>query len=197
MKIEKVFGKDVVRIQCNDTEVYKNAELTRSLDQIFELPEVKKFDYSRDSQVGTGLSFSDHRYLSLVNLPGAKLLTKWVAEQALAVNPGHTGVKFVRSWSNRIFQGCMGRLHNHDTYSPLDIVGVLYVDVPATGGELIFVNNGENGKTHLDYEPSDLHYIQPQQGELILHDASIYHTVGQHTEDMMRTVFVFDINYTD
>lgn len=196
MKIENVFGHKVIRIQCNNIEVYKNKELTRSLDQIFNLPEVKKFDYSRDSQVGTGLSFSDHKYLSLVNLPGSKHLVEWVTEQMLSIRPEHTGVKFVRSWSNRIFQGCMGRLHNHATYSPLDLVAVLYVDVPTTGGELVFVNGGEDGKTHLDYDPTDLYYIQPKQGELIIHDASVYHTVATHTEDMMRTVFVFDIDYT-
>jgi hypothetical protein len=73
----------------------------------------------------------------------------------------------------------------------------LYVDVPDHGAELIFVQNGETGKSHLDYAPEDRYHIQPVQGELILHDSAVFHTVGQHVVDMPRTVFVFDAVYND
>jgi hypothetical protein len=190
MKIEKAFGNNFKRVNCPTSEFYKNQELTNSLDRVFSLPEVKKFDFSRDSQEGTGLTFSDHPYLSLANLPGAHDLVSWVSTQL-------GNVKFVRSWANRIFQGCQGRIHNHLGYGKVDIVGIFYADVPTTGAELIIVNGGETGKTHLDYNEQALYRIQPQQGELIIHDPSIFHTVGKHTENMTRTVFVFDAIYTD
>jgi hypothetical protein len=189
-----IFEHAISRIQCPDVELYKNAELTNSVNCVFNLPEVTKFNGSQGSQDGNGLSFVNHPYLSLEHLPGAGPLMKWVAEQMIA-NTEHTGITFVRSWANRIFKNCKGMLHNHLGYGHVDITGILYVDVPDHGAELIFVRDGETGKSHLDYAPKDRYYIQPIQGELILHDSAVFHTVGQHVVDMTRTVFVFDAVY--
>jgi hypothetical protein len=195
MIIENIFGHTICRIQCTDVELYKNAELTASINRVFELPEVKKFNGSQGSQDGNGLSFVNHPYLTLEHLPGAKPLMKWVAGQMLASN-NHSEVTFIRSWANRIFKDCKGMLHNHLGYGQVDITGILYVDVPDHGAELIFVRNGETGKSHLDYAPEDRYYLQPKPGELILHDSAVFHTVGQHVVDMTRTVFVFDAVYS-
>jgi hypothetical protein len=194
MIIENIFGHDIIRIQCTDSELYRNAELTASVNQVFELPEVKKFNSSRGSQDGHGLTFVDHPYLSLQNLPGANPLMKWIAEQMI-VDTKHKDVTFVRSWANRIFKDCTGILHNHHGYGHVDVTGILYVDVPDHGAELIFVRDGEPGKSHLDYASEDRYFLQPKPGELILHDSAIFHTVGQHVVDMTRTVFVFDAVY--
>jgi hypothetical protein len=119
---------------------------------------------------------------------------KWIAKQMI-VDTKHKDVTFVRSWANRIFKDCTGILHNHHGYGHVDVTGILYVDVPDHGAELIFVRDGELGKSHLDYAPEDRYYLQPKPGELILHDSAIFHTVGQHVVDMTRTVFVFDAVY--
>jgi hypothetical protein len=194
MIVENIFGHKIYRIQCTDSNLYRNAELTASVDRVFDLPEIKKFNGNRGSQNGNGLTFVDHPYLSLEHLPGSKPLMDWVARQIIA-NTDRTGITFVRSWANRIFKDCTGILHNHHGYGHVDITGLLYVDVPDHGAELIFVKGGEIGKSHLDYAPEDRYYLQPKQGELILHDSTIFHTVGQHVVDMTRTVFVFDAVY--
>jgi hypothetical protein len=194
MIVEHIFGHKIIRIQCADSNLYKNAELTASIDRVFDLPEVKKFNRNRGSQDGNGLTFVDHPYLSLENLPGAGPLMSWISGQMTA-GTEHTGVTFVRSWANRIFKDCTGMLHNHHGYGRVDVTGILYVDVPNHGAELIFVRDGEAGKSHLDYATEDRYYLQPVQGELILHDSAVFHTVGQHVIDMTRTVFVFDAVY--
>jgi hypothetical protein len=194
MIVENIFGHKIVRIQCTDSNLYRNAELTTSVDRVFDLPEVKKFNGNRGSQNGNGLTFVDHPYLSLEHLPGAGSLIEWVAGQMI-VDTDRTGVTFVRSWANRIFKDCTGILHNHHGYGHVDVTGILYVDVPDHGAELIFVRGGEIGKSHLDYSLEDRYYLQPKPGELILHDSAIFHTVGQHVVDMTRTVFVFDAVY--
>ena len=194
MIVENIFGHKIYRIQCTDNNLYRNAELTASVDRVFDLPEIKKFNGNRGSQNGNGLTFVDHPYLSLEHLPGASSLMEWVAVQMI-VNTDHTGVTFVRSWANRIFKDCTGILHNHHGYGHVDVTGILYVDVPDHGAELIFVRDGEIGKSHLDYAIEDRYYLQPKPGELILHDSAIFHTVGQHVVDMTRTVFVFDAVY--
>jgi hypothetical protein len=172
------FVPSITRIQCPNINFYKNKELTDSLDRVFDLPEIKLKNASRGSQDGHGLSFAGHPYLSLEHLPGSQELINWIREQI------DTPISFKRSWANRIFKGCRGKLHNHTTYGHADLVAILYVDVPTTGAELIFVNDaGEEYK------------VQPKSGELIIHDPHINHTVGEHTEDMVRTVFVFDIVY--
>jgi hypothetical protein len=194
MIVENIFGHKIYRIQCPDMDLYKNTELTASVNRVFELPEVKKFNSNRGSQDGNGLTFVDHPYLSLEHLPGATPLMKWIASQMI-LNTDRTGVTFVRSWANRIFKDCTGILHNHHGYGHVDITGILYVDVPDYGAELIFVRDGEIGKSHLDYALGDRHYLQPKPGELILHDSAVFHTVGQHVVNMNRTVFVFDAVY--
>lgn len=194
MITENIFGHDIFRIPCTNSELYRNTELTNSINHVFELPEVKKFNGSQGSQDGNGLSFVNHPYLSLEHLPGAGPLMSWIASQMI-INTKYSGVTFVRSWANRIFKDCKGMLHNHLGYGHVDITGILYVDVPEHGAELIFVRDGETGKSHLDYAPEDRYYLQPKPGELILHDSAVFHTVGQHVVDMTRTVFVFDAVY--
>jgi hypothetical protein len=172
------FVPSITRIQCPNINFYKNKDLNDSLDRVFNLPEIKLKNASRGSQDGHGLSFAGHPYLSLEHLPGSQELINWIREQINAP------ISFRRSWANRIFKGCKGVLHNHITYGHIDIVGIFYVDVPTTGAELIFVNDS-----------GEEYHINPSPGELILHDPAINHTVGEHTEDMVRTVFVFDIVY--
>ena len=42
MKVENVFGQNIIRIQCNDASIYHDEELTKTLNQIFNSEMVQK-----------------------------------------------------------------------------------------------------------------------------------------------------------
>jgi len=169
---------DYTKVHCADTNLYKNKELTHSLDKVFALPEIhKKCNPTKSASLTT----AGHPYISLHNLPGAGPLVEWVIDQMSIPKP----VKLIDSWSNRLFPGwtARGQAHNHISDHHVDCIGIFYVDVPTKGAELIFLDDGNKI------------VIQPESGDLVIHSASIMHTVGDHRENMIRTVLVFDTVY--
>lgn len=179
--IEHIFGKEINRVQCPDRELYKNRDLTYSLDKVFALPEMQT---QWKKTAGASMTTAEHSFISLQNLPGAGPLTDWIVAQMSVPRK----VRILNSWANRLFPGWTGygTYHNHLDQHHVDLVGIFYVDVPTVGAQLIFLN-----------DDGEKHYIQPTAGELIIHSASNLHSVGNHTENMVRTVFVFDTVYVD
>lgn len=169
------------KVNCSDTTLYKNKDLNYSLEKVFALPEIQEKCNPKKS---ASLTTAGHPYLLLNTLPGAGPLTTWVLEQMSVPRK----VKLVDAWSNRLFPGwtAQGQTHNHQDSHHVDLVGIFYVDVPKKGAELIFVDGDGTREV-----------IQPVAGDLIIHDASIHHTVGDHRERMVRTVCVFDTVYID
>jgi hypothetical protein len=171
----------IVRIQCPDENLYKNKDLTRSLDKVFALPEMQiawKGSFSKS------LTTSGHPLLSPTHLPGAGTLVEWIISEMSKPRP----VKIIGSWANRILPGWTGhgQSHNHLGQHHVDLVGIFYVNVPKTGAELICLDEDKNENR-----------IQPAIGELVIHDAYMFHRVGNHMEDIVRTALVFDTVYID
>ena len=62
---------------------------------------------------------------------------------------------------------------------------------------LAFVKNGRN-KTYLsDYNEQEIYRLTPVQGEIIIHDADIWHCMDVHKSDLPRTAFVFTVKYEE
>jgi hypothetical protein len=217
MKVEQAFGHTLVRIQCTDVELYKNEDLTKAVDHVLNLPYFKNRlrGFKADSQQGNGLTSVGHEYLSVCNLPGSSNLNKWIEEQMILAkplfgitNPG-SAIKFKRSWANRLFHGARGKCHQHvkvdqyiaelTNYSHAnfcpDIVGIFYVDVPEGSSKLAVINNGKEDTHASDYAEEDKHYINPVEGELVLHLPEVWHAVTEHNSIFPRNCFVFDADF--
>lgn len=217
MRVEQAFGHTIVRVKCTDVSLYKNEDLTKAVDHVLNLPYFKNRlrGFKEDSLMGVGLTSVGHEYLALSNLPGSSNLNKWIEEQMVTAkqflgitNPG-TGVKFKRSWANRLFKGAQGKCHQHvkvdqyiaeltdynyENFCP-DIVGILYVDVPPDSSNLAIINNGKENTRASDYAEDDKYYISPVEGELILHLPDVWHAITIHNSELPRNVYVFDADF--
>lgn len=217
MIVESAFGHTIVRIQCSNPELYRNEDLTKAVDHVLNLPYFKnrKRGFKADSQIGNGLTSVGHDYLAVANLPGSSGLNKWISEQMLAaksifsINTDNKQVKFKRSWANRLFKGAQGKCHQHvkvdqyiaelTDYSYVnfkpDIVGIFYVDIPENGSNLVVIKDGREDTYAADYPKEELYYINPKEGELILHLPEVWHAVTIHNSEQPRNVLVFDADF--
>jgi hypothetical protein len=217
MKVENVFGKPIVRIQCDNESLYCNQDLIKSVNHVLNLPDVKYREKAKigDSQVGGGATSVGQMYLQLIHLPGALNLTKWVSDKILSakdvfnINKPANHISYKRSWANRMLKGAQGKCHRHvelDNYMATftdyaaenfraDVVGIFYVDVPPNSAELIFIKDGIPDALHTEFKEEDKYYLKPISGELVLHTPDMWHAVGVHNNDLPRNVFVFDADY--
>jgi hypothetical protein len=213
MIIDDVYGYKVIKIQCDDPTIYKNNLLMQSVDQVYTSPTVtnRVRETVGDSQKGTGLTSVGQPY-PLISLPGASKMEDWLTEQFLSVRDilGCTGdkVKFKRSWTNRMFYGSFGHVHQHvriDNYIKTltgyseedfcpDAVGILYVNVPEDSSNLVFVKEGRPDEPVENFK-EDTTWLKPVEGMLVIHSPYVWHGVSKHLSDKPRDVFVFDIDY--
>ena len=84
MNIINVFDEFVARIQCNDSTLYHNEELSQSINMVFQSPYVINRDRKNntDSHRGGGLTTVGQPY-SITDLPGINNLIKWIDVQLL------------------------------------------------------------------------------------------------------------------
>lgn len=217
MIIETVFGKPLIRIQCEDDSLYHDEDLIKSVNHVFNMSSVENRlrRESGDSHKGSGLTTVGQPYLDLIHLPGASRLTSWVTEQLISVHKilqvdkEVKSVYYKRSWANRLLLGGQGMCHNHvklDTYMEEmtnytnenfkpDAVGIFYVDVPEGSSDLVFIRNGRDDTYIDDYDICDTYFLKPKQGELVIHTPEVWHAVSVHKSTLPRNVFVFDIDY--
>ena len=217
MIIENVFGDFIIKSQCKNVDLYKNEELTKTINNVFNFPKIQNRDRTLkgDSHKGAGLTTVSETYLSLVHLPGFNNLTSWITEQfllakePLGLDKKGNEVYYKRSWANRLFFGGHGLCHNHtkvDNYiSNLtdytnvnfkpDAVGIFYVDVPENSSNLVFIKDGRPETWIEDYKKEDTYWLQTVEGELVIHSPELFHAVSTHNNNLPRNVFVFDIEY--
>jgi hypothetical protein len=216
MIVEDVYGNVVIKIQCEDESIYKNKLLMESVEQVYTSPVVTKRvrETVGDSQKGTGLTTVGQPY-PLISLPGASKLEDWLTEQFLSVKDllgcSHKGDKvfFKRSWTNRMFYGAFGHVHQHvridnyiknltgyndEDFCP-DAVGILYVNVPENSSNLVFVKDGAPDLPVEYFKQEDTTWLKPEEGMLVIHSPEVWHGVSKHLSDSSRDVFVFDIDY--
>lgn len=213
MKIESIFGDPVVRIQCEDRSLWKNSVLNTSIEMTYNSPVVinRVRESIGDSHKGAGLTTVGQPY-PFINLPGATPLKEWVKESILKAAP-HLGLSgsdvfFKRSWTNRLFKGGYGQCHRHtridnymknltgyteENFRP-DAVAIFYADVPEHSSNLVFIQDGADDTYIEDYPVERQHWLQPIEGELVIHSPDVWHAVSVHKNDIPRNVFVFDVD---
>lgn len=213
---ENIFGYPVLRIQCEDESLWRNSLLEQSIEESYRTNSVFKRTPipGKDSHVGKGLT-SVGQWFQLVDLPGASGLREWIektlVENKSLIGLSHKGdeISFKRSWSNRMFMGDYGKCHKHtkldlymrentnftETDFRADAVAIFYADVPEGSSNLVFIQDGEEDTLIDDYPKERQHWLQPIQGELVIHSPEVWHAVSVHNSDIPRNVFVFDVDF--
>jgi hypothetical protein len=197
MKKYKVFDYKIARTKCKDINIYKSQEITNGLDQLFLDPNLCP---CLDDQNGEGIStFRLKDYFLFNDVKGIEPFKKWFEEQALEVSdyfdhPNATGITYFRAWTNKIFKGCSGNVHDHDPDS--HAMAVFYPLVPEGSSDFGFVKDGwAHAKNH-EILPDNLSWQNIEEGELIFHETNAWHTVSEHNSDTPRIVFVIEFRYT-
>jgi hypothetical protein len=213
-QVEIIFGDPVIRVQCNDESLWRNSLLEQSIEESYRT--ISVFNRTpiegKDSHVGKGYT-SVGQWFQLVDLPGAGNLKEWIEKTILEhkylIAPEVLGneVQFKRSWSNRMFKGDFGKCHKHtkldlylrentnfsETDFRADAVAIFYADVPENSSNLVFIKDGKENTLIDDYPKEQQHWLQPIQGELVIHSPEVWHAVSVHKSDLPRNVFVFDV----
>jgi hypothetical protein len=76
-----------------------------------------------------------------------------------------------------------------------DVVSIFYADVPEGSSNLVFIKDGAGDTRIEDYPQERQHWLQPIEGELVMHTPEVWHAVSVHMSDTPRNVFVFDIDF--
>jgi hypothetical protein len=190
-----IFGQEIIKVHCDNKDIYTNEILVSSVKTIFNLPVIKnrKRGDDWDSHYGEGETTEIVPYLGPAYIPGSEKLTEWVTTQ---VNSIYGNSKITRSWMNRLLEGSQGRCHNHyntQLGSP-DIVAIFYIDNPENGSQLVIIDKDYTGILPSDIPESNKQYIPTISGDLIMHGPNIWHAVSEHKNSKPRICFVYQFN---
>lgn len=192
-----VFNYKVARTHCNDSLIYKSKEITQGLDKLFSDPNLCP---CLDDQNGEGVStFRLEDYFLFKDVDGIEPFKKWFEEQALEISdyfgkPNATGVTYFRAWTNKIYKGCSGNVHDHDPDS--DAMAVFYPLAPEGSADFGFVKDGWAHARNNEIAIENLAWQNVEEGDLIFHETNAWHTVSEHQSDTPRIVFVIEFSYT-
>ena len=198
MNVTNIFGHDVYTSHCVHTEFYQNKTLLSSIELLLDNPLVTARVHGGiyDSAFGNVLTSVGNDYSDLTVLPGSADLINWITLEILSTRPGASSLRYLRSWSNKMFKDSEGLVHAHSHTDFIDsiteFVAIFYVQASPESANLIFVKDGKFNTRYTDYPTDHLHPIMCQSGNLIVHDTKICHSVGQHTEDEPRVCFVLE-----
>lgn len=196
MKKYKVFDYKIARTHCDDESIYKNPKIVLGLDKLFSDPNLCP---CLDDQNGEGIStFRLNDYFLFNNVDGIDPFKQWFEEQALAVcdyfdQSNATGITYNRAWTNKIFKGCSGNVHDHDP--ECDAMAVFYPLAPEGSADFGLVNNGWAHAKNNEIHPENIAWQNVREGDLLFHETSAWHTVSEHNAEDPRIVFVIEFSY--
>jgi len=191
-----VFDYKLARTHCVDENIYKNPEITAGLDKLFSDPNLCP---CLEDQNGEGIStFRLNDYFLFDDVDGIELFKQWFEEQALAVcdyfnQSNATGITYNRAWTNKIFKGCSGNVHDHDPDS--DAMAVFYPLAPEGSADFGLVKDGWAHAKNNEIPPENIAWQDIQEGDLLFHETTAWHTVSEHTAADPRIVFVIEFSY--
>lgn len=191
-----IFDYKIARTHCNDKNIYKSPEIVAGLDKLFSDP---KLCPCLDDQNGEGVStFRLKDYFLFKDVDGIDPFLAWFKEQALSVSdyfgyPNAKDVTFFRAWTNKIYKGCSGNVHDHDPNS--HAMAVFYPLAPEDSADFGLVKDGwAHAKNH-EIKPENISWQNIKEGDLIFHETRAWHTVSEHKSDEPRIVFVMEFRF--
>lgn len=194
----KVFDYKIARTHCEDEQIYKSPAITAGLDKLFSDPNLCP---CLDDQNGEGVStFRLKDYFLFKDVDGIEPFKEWFEKQALSVSdyfgkPNATGVTYFRAWTNKIYKGCSGNVHDHDPDS--DAMAVFYPLAPEGSADFGLVKDGWAHARNNEILPENISWQNVKEGDLLFHETRAWHTVSEHNSEDPRIVFVLEFSYLE
>jgi hypothetical protein len=191
------FDYKLARTHCDDAEIYKSKQITDGLDKLFGNRDLNP---CLEDQNGKGIStFRVPGYFLFDDVDGIDPFQKWFEEQALEIAEyfGHanaTGVTYFRAWTNKIWKGCSGNVHDHDPNS--HAMAVFYPLAPEGSADFGLVKDGWAHAKNNEIPDGNIAWQHIREGDCLFHETRAWHTVSEHTSEDPRIVFVIEFSYT-
>lgn len=197
--IQTIFGFPVVLLQTNNVEKLFPQKI---YDQVFAYltDPVNEFTGHPRSRGGkictTALHHIANRWQDSLNELDFLLnfLKTTALEHAhLYSNKVIKDLKFCSSWANLTFYGC--EINNHiDGSHPgtKSLIVLFYPKVPNNGPDLCFIHNSKGNEWPSDYLEKDLVRIKINQGDIVIIDDLMYHSVDIHQVNDSRLCVAFE-----
>lgn len=178
--IKKVFDTNVIIQKCPYPDFYSTEDIISNLSTF-----VHQFQQKVPEQRGEAYSSVVHGPQgSIAHFDYLRQLMEWIRytvwhnRHYLKKGKHATGMVLGRNWINEMYEGCSGIEHHH--HSP---VAVFYVRIPENGADMVFVNGNET-------IPAGA-----AEGDLLIHEAGIRHSVSEHKSDISRICLIFEFDF--
>jgi hypothetical protein len=178
--VKKVFDTNVIIQKCPYPDFYSTEDIVSNLSTF-----AHQFEEEAPEQLGKAYTTSNGTTGSIAHFDYLQPLMEWI-KNAIWFNRHYleggknaTGITLGRNWINEMYKGCSGIEHAH--YCP---VAAFYVRIPENGADMIFVDGNEN-------IPAGA-----MEGDLLIHDTGIRHSVSEHKNDISRICLVVEFNFS-
>jgi hypothetical protein len=180
----------------NIEHIKNDQAFNQSLDKVLE--EFSKIQPECETKTGDAITTCGDNSV-FYNIEKYHLVIQW-AENTLSAYFSQRHIenfeyRFIRTWCNRIFKGCRGRLHDHYYGIENTLSLVLYYQIPENSSKYVVVDGRKKTDSYLDYDIEDVIILDVKEGLGICHSTKYFHDVTEHRSDIPRTVFVFDVEY--
>jgi hypothetical protein len=179
--VKPVFDTNVIIQKCPYPDFYSTEDIISNLSTFAhqfekEAPEQSGKAYTSCTRGAKG---------RIAHFDYLQPLMKWIRDTVWYnrhyLNGGEyaTGIALGRNWINEMHKDCFGIEHHHPCP-----VAVFYVRIPENGADMIFVNGNETipaGAT---------------EGDLLIHDTGIRHSVSEHKNDISRICLIVEFNFS-
>ena len=177
---------EILKISCTE-DYYTRPELAKSVEELLrgvhEVPcNENYFFYTKN----------------IIELNGISPLIEWIKECLLSVKdqlncPDAQDVNLHSPWTTKLYKGSRVFCHHH--HASVNGVAIFYYSAPASGSNLVLVNNGIINKPISEQLQENCQFFKPLTGDLIVHTNSSLHGVDEYTNSTETIAFVFDFTY--
>ncbi len=178
--VKRVFDTNVIIQQCPYPDFYSTEDIITNLSTF-----AHQFEQEAPEQSGKAYTTSNGTTGRVAHFDYLQPLMEWIRNTVwynrhyLKGGAAATNIILGRNWVNEMYEGCSGIEHHH--YCP---VAVFYVRIPENGADMIFVDEDET-------IPAGA-----MEGDLLIHDTGIRHSVSEHKNDISRICLVLEFNFS-
>lgn len=195
----KIFNYEILKHKI-PSHLYEDALLSDSVNKIFTKKEIiNKISRSSErvpEQVGKGdstVGFGIHHVTSLKNIsPLLNYISKFILDNYYKEKNANKKILFTRMWLNKIYRNCSGKCHVHGAKNCISGTAIFYFNAPKNSSKLIILKENIGDEKVTKIHKNITHYIEVENGDLIIHAQDVPHAVSKHLSDEPRICLVLD-----
>jgi len=191
----KVFDYKIIRHKV-PIHLYNDTALMEDVHKIFAREEVTTRGNRSPEKIGEGYSTAGMGERYVTNLKNISSLLNYVSKFILSnyyeEKNSDKKILYTRMWVNKIYKNCSGKCHVHRSGNDFSGTAILYFKVPKNGSKLIILKEDIGNEEVTEIHKNISHYIEVEDGDLIIHTQDVPHSFSKHLSDDPRICLVLD-----